>query len=214
VLEQLESAISKTVNQFQNYPLDFLSERDIQALLFVELRNETREIRYSYDAEGANRRFGFSRLGLNRPFRIHPVTTEYYIGEGKRDRFDVAVLSDEPDSASDIWRQPCRVAIEIKLWQPGYGEPGYRRDVEKLQQYQSCLNTISKGRAFTGIAILFVHPCAEPRMRPRISTENSGDAYPENGIALHFVTREDHWWKEQYSAPTIPEQVAALAQTT
>jgi hypothetical protein len=168
VLGKLESAIAKTVNQFQKYPLDFLSERDIQALLFTELRNATGELRYPYDAEGANHRFGFSRLGHDCPFRVHPVTTEYYIGEGKRDRFDVAVLSDEPDSALDIWRQPCRVAIEIKLWQPGYGEPGHRRDVEKLQQYQSCLNTTSKGRAFTGIAMLFVHPCAEPRMLPLI----------------------------------------------
>jgi hypothetical protein len=209
VLKKLESAIGKTVEQFQNYPY-FLSERDIQALLFVELRNETSGLRYPYDANGANDQFGFTN-----PLEIHPVTTEYYIGAGKRDRFDVAVLSNEPDSELDIWRQPCQVAIEIKLWQPGYGGSGYRRDVEKLQRYQSNLqNTITNKRAFTGIAMLFVHPCAEPRMGTLISKVNSGNPYPENGIALHFVTREDHWWKEQYSAPTIPEQVAALAQTT
>jgi hypothetical protein len=143
------------------------------------------------------------------------VTTEYYIGNGKRDRFDVAVLSDEPDSASAIWRQPCQVAIEIKLWQPGYGGSGYRRDVEKLQRYQSNLqNTITKARAFTGIAMLFVHPCAEPRTGTLIPKENSGGPYPKNGIALHFVTREHHRWQQQYPAPTFPAQVDALAQTT
>ena len=213
MLGKVESALGKTVNQFQKYPLDFLSERDIQALLFVELRNETPEVRYPYDAEGANGQFGFSRLDC--PLRIHPVTTEYYIGVGKRDRFDVAVLSDEPDSAFDIWRQPCQVAIEIKLWQPGYGGSGYRRDVEKLQLYQSNLqNTITKARAFTGIAMLFVHPCAEPRTGTLIPKENSGAPYPKNGIALHFVTREHHRWQQQYPAPTFPAQVDALAQTT
>ena len=209
MLGKLESAIGKTVEQFQNYPY-FLSERDIQALLFVELRNETSELRYPYDAKGANHRFGFTN-----PLEIHPVTTEYYIGVGKRDRFDVAVLSNEPDSALDIWRQPCQVAIEIKLWQPGYPGSGYRRDVEKLQRYQSNLqNMITKARAFTGIAMLFVHPDAEPRTGTLMPKENSGDPYPKSGIALHFVTREHHRWQQQSPAPTIPAQVDALAQTT
>jgi hypothetical protein len=205
VLEKLKSAIGKTVKQFQDYPLDFLSERDIQALLFVELRNETSGLRYPYDATDVNKNFGFAK-----PFEIHPVTTEYYIGVGQRDRFDVAVLSNEPDSALDIWRQPCQVAIEIKLWQPGYPGSGYLRDVEKLQRYQSNTN----GRAFTGIAMLFVHPCAERRTGTLIPKENSGDPYPKNGIALHFVTREHYRWQQQYPAPTISEQVDALAQAT
>ena len=113
MLEKLKSAIDKTVEQFQDYPLDFLSERDIQALLFVELRNQTPTIRYPYDADGENHRFGFSNLGPDLPLCIHPVTTEYYIGNGKQDRFDVAVLSKEPDTTQAIWRQPCQVAIEI-----------------------------------------------------------------------------------------------------
>jgi hypothetical protein len=204
MIDQLKSAICKTVKQFQDQPLDFLSESDIQALLFVELRNETREIRYLYDAEGANHRFGFSRLGPNRPLRINPVTTEYYIGNGKQDRFDVAVLSNKPDSASAIWRQPCQVAIEIKLWQPGYGEPGYRRDVEKLRRYQEHLqDAFSPGRVFMGIAMLFVHPCVTQRPTA-VTEEKSGDAYPENGVALHLVTQEGHWWKQD-SGPSLTE---------
>ncbi len=202
-----KSAIDRTVQQFQKYPLDFLSERDIQAWLFVELRNATSG-RHSYDAKGDNFRFGFRE-----PFCIHPVTTEYYIGKGKRDRFDIAVLSEEPDPTSAIWCQPCRLAIEIKLWQPGYGEPNHRKDVQKLQQYQRYLqNTFTVQRTFTGIAMLFVHPCAERQMRIAISEENSGDAYPENGIALHFVTQRCHCWKQQFVAPSIPAKEDSFAQ--
>src|ERR1035441_9752191 len=119
MIDQLKSAICKTVKEFQEHPLDFLSESDIQALLFVELRNATRDLRYPYpyDAEGKNHLFGFTD-----PFCIHPVTTEYHVSEGK---FDIAVLSKVPDPKSDIWRQPCSVAIEIKLWQPREREPKY-----------------------------------------------------------------------------------------
>jgi hypothetical protein len=214
MLHHLKNAIEKTVKQFKNYPLDYLSERDIQAQLFVELRNETKELRYEYDPGGANAPFGFPRLGLPGPVPIHPVTTEYYTGNGKWDRFDVAVLSDKPDCASAIWRQPCRVAIEIKLWQPGYGEPNHQKDVQKLLRYQAKLqNDFTHERLFTGIAMVFVHPCAEALMQDPISGEKSPEAYPENGVALHFVTRENHWWKQQYPA-SIPEKVEALAQTT
>ena len=199
MIDQLKSAICKTVKQFQEHPLDFLSERDIQALLFVELRNATSDLRYPYDAEGANRRFGFPDR-----FCIHPVTTEYYVYKGKNDRFDIAVLSEEPDSKSDIWRQPCRVAIEIKLWQPGYGEPKYCMDVEKLRRYQAHLQyAFSQRRVFMGIAMLFVHPYGTQRPTA-VTEEKSGDAYPENGVILHFVTQEGHWWK-QFSGQSITE---------
>jgi hypothetical protein len=209
VLEKLKSAIGETVEQFRNYPY-FLSERDIQALLFVNLRNAASGLRYPYDATGVNKKFGFAE-----PFEIHPVTTEYHIGAGQRDRFDVAVLSNESDSALDIWRQPCQVAIEIKLWQPGYRTCDYLRDVEKLQRYQLTLqNTIPKKRAFTGIAMLFVHPNAKPGTGTLTPKENPGNPYPENGVALHIVTQQDHWWEERSSAPAIREQVDALAQTT
>jgi hypothetical protein len=200
MIDELTIAICKTVIQFQNHPLDFLSESDIRALLFVELRNATSNPRYLYDdAEGVNRQFGFPDR-----FDIHPVTTEYYPYERKQVRFDIAVLSDKPDPMSAIWRQPCRVAIEIKLWQPGYGEPGYPNDVEKLQNYQRYLqNRFTKERTFTGIAILFVHPYGTAKPTA-IAEEKSGDAYPENGIALHWVTQEGHWWK-QISGSSITE---------
>jgi hypothetical protein len=190
MIDKLKNAILNTVTKFQEYPREYLSESDIQAMLFIELRNATSE-RYQYDAEGANRRFGFTE-----PFCIHPVTTEYFPYKRKQNRFDIAVLSEKPDSSLEIWRQPCRVAIEIKLWQPGYGMPRYSNDVIKLQNYQTHLqNNITIERKFTGIAMLFVHPCVEKLTKTAISAEKSGDAYPENGIALHFVTQRDHWWK-------------------
>lgn len=201
VIDQLRNAIDRTVKEFRDYPYDFLSERDIQALLFTELRKETISLRYQHNAEGANSRFGFTE-----PFSINPVTTEYYVPEGK---IDVAVLSEEPDSTSAVWRQPCRIAIEIKLWQPREREPKYIEDVKKLQRYQA--NPQKAGRAFTGIAILFVHPCIQ-QIPTAISEEELGDAYPENGVALHLVTKKDHWWK-QVPAPSAPEQGALLAQT-
>jgi hypothetical protein len=202
MIDQLKSATCKTVKQFQDRPLDFLSESDIQALLFVELRNAMSEVRYPYTAEPANRRFGFTE-----PFCVHPVTTEYFPYMKKQDRFDIAVLSEQPDSTFAIWRQPCRIAIEIKLWQPGYGEPGYSRDVTKLQNYQEYLqnkNNFTEERAFTGIAMLFVHPCVENLTGNTISGESSGDDYPENGVALHTVTQNGHWWK-QFPEPSITE---------
>jgi hypothetical protein len=203
----LKSAIEKTVTQFHDYPLDFLSERDIQALLFVELRNQTPTIRYPYDADGENSRFGFPLLDPpNLLLRIHPVTTEYYIGNGKRDRFDVAVLSEKADSKSAIWRQPCQIAIEIKLWQPGYRDSDYLRDVEKLQSYQNYLQkNFTEERSFTGIAMLFVHPCVEKLKLTKnaVSKEKFGDSYtefsdpyPENGVVLHTITHGDHWCKQ------------------
>jgi hypothetical protein len=114
------------------------------------------------------------------------------------------VLSEKPDSKSDIWRQPCRVAIEIKLWQPREKEPKYRMDVDKLWRYQEHLQKdFPPGRVFTGIALLFVHPYGTAKPTA-ITEEKSGDAYPENGIALHWVTQEGHWWK-QCPGPSITE---------
>ena len=209
MIDQLKNAIFNTVKQFQDYPLAFLSERDIQAVLFVELRNATNEVRYPYTAEPANRRFGCTD-----PFSIRPVTTEYYISQGK---FDIAVLSEKPDSEKAIWGQPCRVGIEIKLWTPGYGDSDYLRDVQKLQRYQAELQ--NEGRSFTGIAMLFVHPWVKNEKKGKkrlpvilrepwkaILDEHSVDAYPENGVALHLVTdaKDGHRW-QQFSGPSITE---------
>jgi hypothetical protein len=204
MIEQVRNAIDKTVNQFQKYPYDFLSERDIQALLFTELRNETIGLRYHYDAGDKDRQFGFTDR-----FSIHPVTTEYHLYNGKDDRFDIAVLSEKQDSNSDIWRQPCSIAIEIKLWQPGYVDCGYSSDVEKLQNYQKYLQKkFDKNCTFMGIAILFIHPNVKKKSLAAIPRESSGDPYPENGVAVRFVTEASYWWEQQVAAPPTPDSVA------
>ena len=213
MLEKLKFAIDKTVEQFQDYPLDFLSERDIQAVLFVELRKAMCIPRTNYPA-GENGRFGCIE-----PFSIRRITTEYYLNKNGQSRFDVAVLSETPDSNLEIWRQPCRVGIEIKLWQPGYRDSGYLRDVEKLQKYQNYLQDRNEDRSFTGIAMLFVHPWVKNEKNGKkplaailnqpwkaILNEHSVDAYPENGVALHLVTdaKGDHRWMQD-SGPSITE---------
>jgi hypothetical protein len=111
------------------------------------------------------------------------------------------VLSEKPDPKKDIWRQPCRVGIEIKLWQPCEKEPKYIMDVKKLQRYQEKMQIA--GQKFTGIVLLFVHPY-KTGMPKDIIEEISPDAYPENGVALHLVTDKVHWWK-QCPGPSITE---------
>jgi len=201
MIDRLKNAVDNTVEQFQKYATSFLSERDIQAWLFVELRNATVEHWNNYPAGGVNSRFGFRD-----PFRIRPITTEYYLYKGERDRFDIAVLSAEQDPDSALWRQPCRIAIEIKLWQPGYGEPGYRSDIKKLEEYQNYMqNNFIPTRPFTGVSMLFVHPYAKTGPTA-ILDERSGDDYPENGVAWHVITEGGHWWK-QMPPPSIPDFV-------
>lgn len=195
MIELVKEAIERTVAQFREHPLDFLSECDIQAWLFAELRlkEATRDHRNTYDA--ANPRFG-----LPSTFPVHPVTTEYHIPpEG---RLDVAVLSDKPETGKDIWRQPCRIGIEIKLWQPCEKEPKYLLDVEKLKRYQAELR--DEGLDFTGIVLLFVHP-NKTGIPNDISEEESGNAYPKNGVALHLIKKEGHWWK-QFPALSVSKQ--------
>lgn len=189
MIDKLEGAIKSTVEQFQNAPYDFLSERDIQAVLFAELRTATHGLRWGYDSSGANSRFGYKNT-----LEVHPVFTEYRSPEGI---FDIAVLSEDQDPSRDIWRQPCRIAIELKLWQPCEREPAYFKDIDKLRRYQSRLQ--NTGRAFTGIAMLLVHPCVKKRAPTAISEERSGMAYPADGVALHLINEPGHWWKQCYT---------------
>ena len=195
IFDALSKAIEATVTEFQEHPLDFLSERDIQALLYSKLRLEVGDRRYRYEASPQNERFLFKEA-----FKVHPVTTEYYLYNDKRkDRFDVAVLSSKRDDEAAIWRQPCRVGIEIKLWQPGYGGCRYRADITKLQNYHKYLR--EKEREFTGIAMLFVHPNIENELVSELPSEEvSSAAYPKDGVALHWVTGwkdgKHHRWEQ------------------
>ena len=79
----------------------------------MELRQEMSNLRYRFEVRDAEDRFGFIP-------NISPVKTEYQLdATGLGPRVDVAVLSEVQNPGSNVWRQPCRIAIEIKLWQPG-----------------------------------------------------------------------------------------------
>jgi hypothetical protein len=190
--DMLSNAVQRTVTEWRKHPTSFLSERDIQAWLFVELRNAMSDVRNKYDGKGKTARFGFKG-----PFDIHPVTTEYHYYNRESSRFDVAVLSEEQDSESDLWRQPCRIGIEIKLWQPGYEDCEYQLDVAKLHSYQAYLQSkFGNHRAFTGIALTFVHPHVRARRLAALPSQVVGEPYPENGVALHLVTKAGHSWQQ------------------
>jgi hypothetical protein len=47
IFDHMKEAIENTVSEFRRHPEDFLSERDIQAWLFAELRRRTIDIRYT-----------------------------------------------------------------------------------------------------------------------------------------------------------------------
>jgi hypothetical protein len=189
IRQHLKNAICETVKQFQEHPADFLSENDIQAVLFTELRNEMREIRMEYRAScDKDLCFGDS-LNISR------VMTEYRLAaEGP---CDIAVLCCEQDPEAAIWRQPCRIGIEIKFWQAlerhNWKEPrGPQQDVDKLQRYWKKRN--EKEEHFTGISMLFRHPDAMEV--DEIAGTDPEAAYPQNGVAIHVVSKEGYWWNE------------------
>jgi hypothetical protein len=194
LIVHLKNAVSKTVTEFQEYPADFLSENDIQSLLFAELRREMCDLRY--DFSGVEHRF-------NQINAINPVKTEYQLNpNGFGPRVDIAVLSELQNLDYNLWRQPCRFAIEIKLWQPGgpYGDP--REDIEKLI---ICYRQARDRRdSFTGIAMLFIHSIAEKwqggipdivQQLEKTAGVGSGPDFPTDGIALHVITPSDWKWK-------------------
>jgi hypothetical protein len=178
LIQQLKQAISETVSEFMTYPVDFLYESDIQSLLFAKLRHEMRDVRFRSEAKDVQRFFKFVP-------NINPVKTEYPLSlNGSRARFDVAVLSNQQDPTLKIWNQFCRIAIEIKLWQPdGTGALPFD-DLKKLQTYCQLCN--SNKRAFTGIAMLFVHPGAEQWLKS-ISGIESEVSFPYDDVAFHVV---------------------------
>jgi hypothetical protein len=195
----LRNAVGKTVREFQEYPADFLSENDIQSLLFAELRSEMSDLRY--DVSGVEHRFSIIHA-------INPVKTEYQLNpNGSGPRVDIAVLSESHNHEHNLWRQPCRIAIEIKLWQPGgpYGDP--REDVKKLKEFY--WQRRDSGDFFTGIAMLFVHPFAEKWLSgmpdivqhlEKASGAGLGPNFPTDGIVLHVVTVNPSDWKWKLEA--------------
>ena len=82
-------------------------------------------------------------------------------------------------------------ALERHYW----NEPrGHQKDVDKLQRYWMMRNQTEQ--SFTGIVMLFRHPCAFPCQEVHeIASTDQEAAYPENGVAIHVISKEGHWWK-------------------
>ena len=208
IRRHLQSAIGKTVKQFQEHPADFLSERDIQAVLFTEMRNEMRDsdLRMKYETSCKKDRF------FGKPLDISRVMTEYRLAaEGP---CDIAILCCEQDPEAALWGQPCRIGIEIKFWQAleyhNWTEPrGPQKDVEKLQRYRKRRD--EKGHPFTVIVMLFRHPGAFAchDVGEFASTDYEA-AFPENGVAIHVISNEGHRW----SIAPDSRPMAVIAPTT
>jgi len=188
----LQSAICRTVQQFREHPADFLSENDIQAVLFTALRNEMHGVRMQYEASHEK------DLRFGKAFDINRVMTEYRIAAVGA--CDIVVLcSEQGPKPAALWGQPCRIGIEIKFWQAlerhYWNEPrGPRKDVDKLQRYWMMRNQTEQ--SFTGIVMLFRHPCAFPcQEMDEVASTDQEAAYPENGVAIHVISKEGHWWK-------------------
>jgi hypothetical protein len=193
IRQHLENAIHETVKQFQEHPADFLAENDIQAVLFTGLRNAMRDFRLPYEAVCQKDRCFGNDLDVSR------VMTEYWLAD--QGPCDIVVLcSGQDPGAAALWRHPCRIGIEVKLWQPqerhNWNEPrGPQQDIDKLQRYWKMRN--GQGQQFTGIAILFRHPGAtafhDRNLNP---SEEARMACPEDGVAVHDVSVEEYWWSD------------------
>jgi hypothetical protein len=188
LIHQLKQAISETVSEFMANPVDFLYESDIQSLLFVKLRQEMREIRYKSEAKEVELLFKSVRS-------INPVKTEYpLIPSGLNGRFDVAVLSEKHDPAFRIWKQFCRIGIELKLWQSDGTGVSRFDDFERLQSYRRVCN--DNRRRFTGIAMIFVHPGAEQWIKDVSGGVESEVSFPCDDVVFQVVDSSFPRWYE------------------
>ena len=188
LIYQLKRAVGDTVSEFMEHPVDFLYESDIQSLLFTKLRHEMREIRYKSEAKDVELLFKSVRS-------INPVKTEYpLISSGLNGRFDVAVLSEKHDPAFRIWKQFCRVGIELKLWQSDGTGVSRFDDFEKLQSYRRVCN--DNGQPFTGIAMIFVHPGAEQWIKDVSGGVESKVSFPCDDVVFQVVDSSIEQWYE------------------
>jgi hypothetical protein len=202
MIDHLKTAMGKTVEEFQHNPEDFLYEENIRSLMYANLRCKLNQRNEYKDARAIQY--------VKKPVNVSLVQAEYP-RYSKLDppvkRFDLAILA-VPDSDSDRWHQPCRVAIEIKLWQPGENNEGPWRDINKLRRYWEASK--NAGRTFTGIAMLFILPGAESRVekekRIKKITGIQPCDFPLDGVALHLVTPKgalhlvapEGWYRGEY----------------
>jgi hypothetical protein len=145
VIVRLRRAIDRTAAQFFEHPFDYLYEADLRSTLHHFARQEFEDDRVPLRAHDP-KRWACASTTVGR------VKSEYPSGL----RFDLAVLPDVLDPTKNMWCQPVRAAVEIKLWQPDGTGNDFEGDVLKLESYLATCRDAR--RHFCGLILLFVHP--------------------------------------------------------
>jgi len=179
LIENVHQSVTEVITEFSNNPADFLYEADLQCLLYTSLRRRFSPYPIPPQAKELEKLFGYRPL-------LNPVKSEFpYNVDGLSAKFDVAILDHQQDPLRRIWWQPCRFGIELKLWQPDGTGNNIFSDLKKLKAYGEIAK--SRGKEFSGLALLFVHPGAEERLANLQTT--IAPAISANEISLHVVTR-------------------------
>ena len=162
MLAEVREALKELIAVHQTDPLDLLTECDLQAFLFMKLREKIGE-KTAASQPGA--------LPIE-TFSTGEVQTSLVHTEYGAQRFDVALIDPAlVESTADyqvrlavksnneaIWDLRMRAAIELKQLRIGYrlrgALLGLATDIAKLRDYRS-----HKGK-FAGVAVLFVQSCA------------------------------------------------------
>lgn len=172
---RLRRAVDQTVSRFLESPFDHLYESDLRSTLHRLASEEFHDDRVPLTVHDPKRWHAGTAT-------IHRVLSEYPSGL----RFDLALLSETLDSTKNVWNQPVRAAIELKLWQPDGTGNDFRGDLAKLESYRA--RCAGAGQPFSGLVLLFVHPGAEWRIEDVRSSAGDIDI-PEDGCAAYLVSR-------------------------
>ncbi len=199
MLQKVNEALEELISNYQQNPLDFFFESDLQAFLFMKLRG-------SIDKKIALSS-GVFRPEMFEPGKIETslVHTEYPSNPSdpnQPQQFDVAVIEPELTQNGFSWNLLVRVAIELKHvridWKPVRGFQGLSNDLTKLNNYTSYYEKGKGSSKFTGIGVLFIQSCApdictwiqDQSILPTVGRVEQTDkaVYAGEGISGYVVT--------------------------
>lgn len=183
IIARVRGAVDQTVAEFIANPFDFLYESDLRSVLYYFARQALEDSRVPL-------RVRDPRAGTTSDLTITRVRSEYPSELTPRQRFDIAILPDVLGPSKNRWCQPVRAAVELKLWQVDGTGGWMERDRSKLTGYLETCRAAQ--RPFCGIGLVFVHPGAEWRIAEFASLRTGAD-FPENGCAIHIVTRTERF---------------------
>jgi hypothetical protein len=202
MLEAVRTGLEELISIHRRNPLDLLYESDLQAFLFMKLRESISEtIELTPDVLPPD---SFAAPGRMVTSLVH---TEY----PSTKRFDVAVIDCTLVQSTaqyraelggvelkneSVWGQRVRVAVELKQVHIGgdliAGLQRLRQDLTKLQDYSSYCEKAPSHSRFAGIAVLFVQSCSatilEQIKRQRIFTVAMARVEVAEGASGYIVT--------------------------